>query len=132
MVRSIPSLGFDIPSFEIHHSKPWTKYDSRDQSKKTTTYSRLTTFLNSLIMIAEIAKFLNTTFPYSLKNFDFYQITKRLEDLSEGIKDTFEYKCEQIAFSLIPQHYESSWGTYYGSFIKEQNHRFQSELSEPS
>ena len=25
MVRSIPSLGFDIPSFEIHHSKPWTK-----------------------------------------------------------------------------------------------------------
>ena len=118
MVRSIPSLGFDIPSFEIHHSKPWTKYDSRDQSKKTTTYSRLTTFVNSLIMIAEIAKFLNTTFPYSLKNFDFYQITKRLEDLSEGIKDTFEYKCEQIAFSLMPQHSESSWGTYYGSYIK--------------
>ena len=53
MVRSIPSLGFDIPSFEIHHSKPWTKYDSRDQSKKTTTYSRLTTFVNSLIMIDE-------------------------------------------------------------------------------
>lgn len=118
MVRSIPSLGFDIPSFEIHHSKPWTKYDSRDQSKKTTTYSRLTTFVNSLIMIDEITKLINTRYPKGLKRIDYYQILNDLEELPEDIKDTFEYKCEQIAFSLMPQHSESSWGTYYGSYIK--------------
>ena len=69
-------------------------------------------------MIDEITKLINTRYPKGLKRIDYYQILKVLEGLPEDIKDTFEYNSEYIAFSLIPQHSESSWGTYYGSYIK--------------
>ena len=43
-------------------------------------------------MIDEITKLINTRYPKGLKRIDYYQILKDLEELPEGIKDTFEYK----------------------------------------
>ena len=69
-------------------------------------------------MNLELEKYLNKAYPKESKGFDFYQISKVLEGLPIHIKGSFEYDCEQIAFSLMPQHSKSLWGTYYGSYIK--------------
>ena len=72
-------------------------------------------------MNLELEKYLNKAYPKESKGFDFYQISKVLEGLPIHIKGSFEYDCEQIAFSLMPQHSKSLWGTYYGSYIKGKN-----------
>lgn len=69
-------------------------------------------------MNKEITNYINKEYPNNRKGFDIFYVSKKLEELPEDIKGTFEYECEQIAFSLMPQHSESLWGTYYGSFIK--------------
>lgn len=69
-------------------------------------------------MIDEVTKWINQEYPNHQKGFDFFQISKKLEGLPEDIKNTFECKSEHVAFSLMPQHSVSLWGTYYGSFIK--------------
>ena len=55
-------------------------------------------------MYLEIETYLNEAYPKELKGFNFYQISKRLEELSDDLIKTFEYNCECIAFLLMPQH----------------------------